>query len=62
MVAGIGVCMFLALVALLKWQFRKHIYNKVRVRRGLRSYVSSNKDDAADCPEPGETRQLNASH
>jgi hypothetical protein len=46
-VAGFGGLLFLALVFLLKWQYRRHIKPKVRVQRGLREYVSGNQEEAA---------------
>jgi hypothetical protein len=34
------VCLFLALVCLMKWQRRRH-FSKIRVKRGLRVYVTA---------------------
>lgn len=59
MIIGFGVCLFVALVCLLKWQFRKHIYGKVRLRRGLRVYAETQKDEPG-YSDPAETEQLNA--
>lgn len=52
-IIGFGVCLFLALVCLLKWQHRRDIYNKVRVQRGLRGYVSKNSAEEDPCTDPG---------
>lgn len=59
LILGFGVCLFVALVCLLKWQYRKHIYGKVRVRRGLRAYAETQKD-APGYSEPAEPEQLEA--
>jgi len=39
-ILGFAVCLFLALVCLMKWQRRRH-FSKVRVKRGLRVYVTA---------------------
>lgn len=46
-IIGFGICLFLALVCLLKWQYRKQLVQRQRVERGLRVYVSNNKREAA---------------
>jgi hypothetical protein len=58
-VIGFGVCLFVALVCLLKWQFRKHIYGKVRMRRGLRVYAENQKGEP-EYSDAGETERLEA--
>jgi hypothetical protein len=43
-ISGFGVCLFLALVFLLKWQRRRQAKAAERMRRGLQGYVSSNRE------------------
>jgi hypothetical protein len=44
-ILGFGICLFLALVCLLKWQYRKQIVQRERIERGLRVYVASHNTD-----------------
>ena len=44
-ILAFGVCLFLALVCLLKWQRRKQIV-RMRVKRGLQVYVAGQKQAA----------------
>lgn len=59
LVIGFGVCLFVALVCLLKWQYRKHVYGKVRMRRGLRAYADHQKDDS-EYTDSADTEQIKA--
>jgi hypothetical protein len=46
-ILGFGICLFLALVFLLKWQHRKEVVRQTRLKRGLRVYVTRQSQEAA---------------
>jgi len=46
LILAFGLCLFLALVCMLKWQHRRH-FSKMRVTRGLRVYVSNQNQQQA---------------
>ena len=46
-ILGFGICLFLALVCLLKWQYRKQLIQRQRIEKGLRDYVASHKTEEA---------------
>jgi len=46
-ILGFGICLFLALVFLLKWQYRKQLVKQTRLERGLRVYVANHTQEAA---------------
>ena len=43
-ILGFGICLFLALVCLLKFQHRKHVVHHARIKRGLRVYVATQSE------------------
>jgi hypothetical protein len=44
---GFGVVLFLALACLLRLQYRRQLLKKARLERGLRTYVSNEKQEVA---------------